>query len=291
MKSSQTATPGLVRPPVQLGDMLIHFLDGGRLKLDGGAMFGIIPKTLWQGLISPDEANRVSLGTTCLVVETEGRRILIETGMGDKYDDKERDIFDLSDFWLLDSLTAARLDPDSIDFVILTHLHFDHAGGATCVRPDGSVQPTFPRARYVVQRGEWDDARTGYCVMANTYREENLAPLEASGCLALVDAEAEIAPGVSVRPLPGHTRHQQGVVIRGGGRTLLHLADMMPTAAHVGLRYNMAYDLQPYDNMRTKERVLDESLSGNWLLVIGQDAGWPLWRPVRDAKRVSLERA
>ncbi len=282
---------GEVRPAMHLGDIRVRFLDGGRLSLDGGAMFGIIPKPLWQRTVRCDERNRISLGTTCLLVETAGRRIIIESGIGSKYDAKDRDIFELSSQCLVDSLGAVGVEQESVDTVILTHLHFDHAGGITSAGADGVVRPTFPRAKVFVQRGEWDDAVSGYCVMTGTYRRENLEPLERDGRLVLLGGDGEIAPGVSVRAVPGHTRHQQGVLIEGGGRALFNPADLIPTAAHIGLRYNMAYDLQPYENMLTKKRVLEEAISGGWTLLLAQDGTWNTWRPTAGAKGVMVERA
>jgi len=273
-----------------LGDVRVRFYCGGRLSLDGGAMFGIIPKPLWSRSVRCDERNRIPLTTTCLLVETAGRRVLIETGVGGKYDAKDREIFALSDAWLLDSLAADGVSVDSIDTVILTHLHFDHAGGVSCLDANGSIVPTFPAARFVVQRGEWDDAVAGHFVMTGTYRRENLEPLEQSGRMELIDGEAEIAPGVSVLPLPGHTRHQQGVLIRGGGRTLLQPADLLPTAAHVGLRWNMAYDLLPYENMRTKSRMLEAAQAGDWTIVTAQDPDWQAWRVQRTDRGFALAR-
>ncbi|MEE8169893.1 MAG: MBL fold metallo-hydrolase, partial [Phycisphaerae bacterium] len=226
----------------KIGRIGVRVLDGGRLKLDGGAMFGIIPKALWQKLTPSDDSNRISLGTNCLLLDTGGKRVLLETGIGDKYDDKERQIFDMSRHWLVDSLHAAGIEPESIDVVVLTHLHFDHAGGATRRNDAGRIEPTFSRATYVVRKGEWEDARSGYTVMTATYRVENLEPLAESGRLTLVEGDAEIAPGVAVRLLPGHTRHHQGVIIQDGGVTAVQPGDLMPTAAHVGLPYNMAYD-------------------------------------------------
>lgn len=279
---------------VNIGDLHLTILSGGRLWLDGGAMFGIIPKPLWSRLVEVDEANRIPLETNCVYIETAGKRILVETGVGPrgKFDDKEQGFFRLGDDWLLDSLAAAGIDPGSIDIVILTHLHFDHAGGGTIADGRGGYRPTFPRARYVVQRGEWQDAVEGHAVMTGTYRRENLAPLEAAGVLALVEGAAEIVPGITVTPLPGHTRHQQAVYFRSGGQTVVQPADLMPTSAHAGIRYNMAYDLLPYENMKNKERVLDDAMRGGWRLLLGQDPRHPLWSVHSDGTgRLSLARA
>ncbi|RIK67155.1 MAG: MBL fold metallo-hydrolase [Planctomycetota bacterium] len=281
-RTGPTATPHRLH----LGDLRMTLLDGGGLWLDGGAMFGIIPKPMWSRLVEVDEANRIPLATTCVLVETGGRRVLIETGVGaaSKYEEKERGFFRLSPFGLMDSLCAAGIDPATIDVVVLTHLHFDHAGGGTVADGRGGFLPAFPRAKYIVQRGEWDDAVNHHAVMTGTYRKENLAPLERAGILSLVEGEAEIAPGVSVRPLPGHTRHQQGVVLRGGGVTIVLPADLMPTSAHVGLRYNMAYDLLPYENMQAKGRLLEEAVRNDWRLLLGQDPHEALWRVALDGK-------
>jgi len=277
---------------IEIGNIKVTLFDGGRLKLDGGAMFGIIPKVLWQKLSPPDDLNRIQLATTCLLIETAGRRVLVETGVGHKYSPKDRDIFGIGPTWILDSLTAARVEPESIDTVVLTHLHFDHAGGATRLNENGQAVPTFPRATYIVQRGEWDDAQNGYYVMNATYRSENLDPLAASGRLKLVEGEGEVAPGICVRPLPGHTRYQQAVIIRSGGRTALQPADLMPTAAHVGIRYNMAYDLLPYDNMQNKKQLLAEAVGGQYLLLLGQDPHHTAFAVRQTAsERYELERA
>ena len=276
---------------MQIGRIKITFLDGGCLRLDGGAMFGIIPKVLWQRVAQPDDKNRIDLATTCLLIETAGRRIIVESGIGNKYGPKDRDIFALSDQWLLDSLAAAKVEPESIDTVILTHLHFDHAGGATRWNSDGRAIPTFPRATYIVQRGEWEDAVNGYYVMTATYRDENLKPLAESGRLKLVEGDGEVLPGVAVRLMPGHTRHQQGVIISDGSQTAIQPGDLMPTSSHVGLRYNMAYDLLPYDNMMNKTRLLEEAVARDWTLLLGQDPHHTAFRPrLEGAGRYSLTR-
>lgn len=275
----------LAHPPcLRLGDLVVTALDGGHVWLDGGAMFGIIPKPVWSKLTEVDEVNRIPLAMTCLLVETAGKRLLIETGAGaqSKYGEKERGFFRFSPHWLVDSLHAAGVEREAIDYVILTHLHFDHAGGGTMADGHSGLCPTFPNARYVVQRGEWEDALAGHAVMTATYRPENLAPLEAAGVLSLVEGEAEIIPGVRVRPMPGHTRHQQGVILSGGGRCAVQPGDLMPTSAHVGLRYNMAYDLLPHENMLTKEGLLESGSDEGWTLLLGQDPRHVAWGVMRD---------
>jgi glyoxylase-like metal-dependent hydrolase (beta-lactamase superfamily II) len=288
-----TARRGPTRDPTRLhfGDMTVTLLDGGELWLDGGAMFGIIPKPLWSKLVEVDDANRIPLGMTCCLVETAGQRVLIETGAGNraKYSEREQGFFRLGEHWILDSLEAIGVARESVDIVITTHLHFDHAGGGTMPDGRGGHEATFPKARYVVQRGEWDDATCGHAVMTATYRKENLAPLEAAGVLSFVDGDAEIVPGVSVIRLPGHTRSQQGVVIESAGQRAVQPGDMLPTAAHVGLPYNMAYDLLPYENVQNKRRLLTDASDGGWILLLGQDPSQVAWRVLRgDGGRFEL---
>ncbi len=275
----------VVDPPrVRVGDLEITLLDGGGLWLDGGAMFGVIPKPMWSKLVEVDEANRIPLATTCCLVEAAGKRVLIETGVGDKskYSEKEQGFFRFDSHWLLDSLQAAGVERESIDIVIPTHLHFDHAGGGTMPDGRGGMQVTFPNARYVVQRGEWGDATGGNAVMTSTYLRENLEPLDQAGVVSLVNGEAQIVPGVSVKPLAGHTRNQQGVIIRSGDQRAVQPGDMLPTAAHVGLRFNMAYDLFPLENVQNKKAILEAASQGGWTLILGQDPEQAVWRVTAD---------
>ena len=278
--------PTAAPPKIRVGDLTIHCLDGGGLWLDGGAMFGIIPKPIWSKLVRVDVVNRIPLATTCFLTDVAGKKVLVETGTGPalKYEDKERGFFSFSDHWIVTSLEAIGVSREQIDLVILTHLHFDHAGGGTMPDGRGGYLPTFPRAKYVVQRGEWDDAVTAHAVMTGTYRPQNLAPLEAAGVLSFVEnSAAEIVPGISVRPMPGHTRHQQAVVLESGGSRAILPADLMPTAAHVGLRYNMAYDLMPFENMVNKKAFLQNATQRGDLLLVGQDPGEVCWRSSRQA--------
>ncbi|MFH1418532.1 MAG: MBL fold metallo-hydrolase [Planctomycetota bacterium] len=280
-------------PKMQLGDLTIKLLDGGELWLDGGAMFGVIPKPVWSKLVEVDESNRIPLAMTCALVETGGKRILIETGAGEPlgYGERERGFFRFRDHWVLDSLEAAGVERGSIDYVILTHLHFDHAGGVTMADGHGGHVPTFPNARYIVQRGEWEDAVNGHAVMRTTYRTENLAPLEEADVLSLADGRAEIVPGISVTPMPGHTRYHQGVVIESGEQRIVQPGDLLPTAAHVGTRYNMGYDLLQHENMEQKGRLLETACEAGSLLLLGQDPTDAIRRIEKGSRGFSLASA
>lgn len=277
-----TPTP----PRIHIGDLTLTLLDGGHLLLDGGAMFGIIPKPLWSRLVHADEQNRIPLATTCFLLETGGKRILVESGVGsiEKFPEKERGFFGLGSHWIGDSLSAIGVERESIDYVVLSHLHFDHCGGCTMPDGRGGCQLTFPRARHIVQQGEWDDAVEGHAVMTGTYRPENLQPLGKSDRFWRLDGDAEIVPGVCVTKMPGHTRHQQGIVFADRDRKAVMPADMMPTSAHAGLRYNMAYDLMPYENMCNKERFLADAVREGWTVLLGQDPANTIWRAEADAR-------
>lgn len=264
-----------------LGGCSVSLLDGGRFKLDGGAMFGIIPKPVWSRAIPADELNRIQLACNCLLVEWEAahqRRVLIETGCGDKYSEKERGFFDIRpQRWLLQSLQAAAIDPRSITDVIVSHLHFDHAGGLTW-EADGRLLPTFPNARVHVQRREYEDAKAGFGAMKTTYRPENIAPLDESDAWCLHDGELECLPGIRLLPTPGHTPGHQSVLVSGRERAVLFAGDAMPTAAHLGAPYNMAYDLYPLENRDSKAKFLRQAADEDWLICIDHEVQAPLVR-------------
>ncbi|MGE0481546.1 MAG: MBL fold metallo-hydrolase [Phycisphaerae bacterium] len=276
---------------VDLGDCVITVLRAGSLRLDGGAMFGIIPKALWSRRTPADGENRISLACNSVLVEwpRSGRRALVETGHGDKYNEKDVRIFAIDPRrWLADALRAADVGPESIEDVILTHLHFDHAGGLTRREAD-RVVPTLPRAAVHVQRREFDDARANFGIMTNTYREENFLPLDASGAWRLHEGAKAACEGVTLRPTPGHTRGHQSVVIAGANRTAVFVGDVMPTRQHVGRPYNMGYDLLPLDNAETKRRLLSEAAERDWLLILDHEPESPLVRVVRDGAWFALE--
>lgn len=301
------ADPNAALPPIDLGDCLVTPLCAGTIWLDGGAMFGIIPKALWSRAYSADEHNRIHLACNSLLVEPRGssRRIIVETGPGSKYSEKEQRLYGIDPTgWLLTNLQtrsrsapgAAPCDPlsagfdrESITDVVLTHLHFDHAGGLTYVDDNRQLRPTFPLAAVHVQRAEFDDARANYGIMTITYREENFRPIDEAGLWRLHDGEAQIAPCVRVVPASGHTRGQQAVFIEGQSRTLAFIGDVMPTRHHIGPAYNMAYDLYPLDNRATKERLLGWVADHDALLALDHDPVAPVVRVRRAGGWFELE--
>ncbi len=270
-------------PRYDLGQCTVTIIDGGHFKLDGGAMFGLIPKALWSRVYPADQQNRIQLACNCLLVEWPGsdRRLLIETGHGPKYGVKEQQIFEIDPGrWLRPALLAAGIAPESITDVTVSHLHFDHAGGLT-FEQDGRLLPTFPKARVHVPRREFEDARAGYGIMTATYREENFRPLDATDAWRLLDGETEIVPGVHSRPTPGHTRGHHSVVVRGSARTLVFGGDLIPTRHHLGAPYNMAYDLFPLENRASKHSLLSWLADCDGLLAIDHEVETPVLRVVK----------
>ncbi|HVU53008.1 MAG TPA: MBL fold metallo-hydrolase [Polyangia bacterium] len=256
-----------------LGDARLTMVNGGNFRLDGGAMHGVVPKTLWSKLVSCDAQNRCEYTTRCLLVEVGGRRLLVETGNGDKFPAKLKDIYGIDhDRSIGDALGEVGLEPASIDTVVMTHLHFDHAGGTTRKTASGALEPVFKRAKHVVQRLEWEDATHPHERNRASYLGENIGPLSDAGLLQLVDGEAEIAPGVRVLPTPGHTRGHQSVLIGAeGGPRALFLGDVVPTAVHTRLPWVMAYDLDPARTLETKRALFRRALEESWLLLWGHD--------------------
>jgi len=252
----------------------VETVDAGTLRVDGGAMFGAVPKEMWRRRAEPDERNRILLAMRCLYVETPDARVLVDTGAGNKGAPEVLAAWDLrnegSPTRLEESLRHLGVEPGDVDIVLLTHLHFDHAGGAT--RRDGDrIVPSFPRARHIVRRGEWEVARSGDRRVAAAYDPDDTRPLEMHGLLELVEGETEVVPGVRLVDMPGHTRDHQGVLIDVGDGTVCYPADLVPTAAHVPVSWIMAYDLEPLVTWKEKERWLTRAGAGGWRLVFEHD--------------------
>jgi glyoxylase-like metal-dependent hydrolase (beta-lactamase superfamily II) len=258
-----------------LGDFRLHVLEAGMQRLDGGAMFGVVPKPLWERRISADTRNRIPLGLRCLLVETPAALVLIDNGVGNKEDAKFCDIYGIENAGaptrLEDALRAAGFRPDDVDIMIDTHLHFDHAGGNTYRDEEGALQLSFPRARYFVQKGEWEFAHLRNERIRASYLPHNIDPVHAAGRLELVEGEREIVPGITVWPTPGHTPHHQSVVIRSGAEAAIFLADVMPTASHLPLPWVMAYDVEPLRTLETKRELLSRARREDWLFVFEHD--------------------
>jgi glyoxylase-like metal-dependent hydrolase (beta-lactamase superfamily II) len=281
-----------------------HLLDAGRQWLDGGAMFGVVPKPLWERRIVPDESNRIPLAMRCLLVEHDAGPVLVDTGLGNKEKKKFRDIYGVTNggstgpTLLEDALAEAGCSPADVRWVINTHLHFDHAGGNTHVvrrgeeglgsgEEDGAkkeVRLSFPNATYVVQRGELGFARRANERTTASYLGPNFDPVDAAGRWQLVDGETELLPGLRLVPTPGHVPWHQSILLTGGGETLCYLGDLVPTAAHLPLPWIMGYDLEPLVTLETKRGLLGRAEAEGWLLAFEHDPVHGLGRVVTDGK-------
>jgi len=257
---------------LSLGDFFVWGLSEGCFFLDGGAMFGVVPKVLWEKKAPADPRNRIKLGLNSLLVKTPQALVLVETGIGTKGGER------LSDFYnprlepgLLPSIAAAGYRPEDIDYVVNTHLHFDHCGGNTSFGESGSLSPTFPRARYVLQQKEWEDALNPTDRDRASYLQQNFAPLKSAGRVRFVDGDAGIVPGVDVVVTAGHTRAHQSVRVRSRGQTLFYLGDLVPTTAHVPLAYVMSYDLFPVETLKTKKRIYERAIREDWIMAFVHD--------------------
>jgi glyoxylase-like metal-dependent hydrolase (beta-lactamase superfamily II) len=256
-----------------LGDARLTSLEGGSFRLDGGAMHGVVPKTLWSKLVSCDALNRCQYSTRCLLVEVGDRRVLIETGNGDKFPPKLKEIYGIDhDRAIGDALREVGLEPDAIDVVVMSHLHFDHSGGTIRRGAGGALEPVFRRARHVLQAREWEDATHPHERNRASYLAENIFPLQESGLLQIVDGETEIAPGVRVVPTPGHTAGHQSVLLGPpGDPRAIFLGDVAPTAVHTRLPFVMGYDLDPARTVETKRTLFQRAIAEDWIVLWGHD--------------------
>ncbi len=275
-----------------VGSIRIHGIEAGVQQLDGGAMFGVVPKPLWERRIPADLRNRIPLALRCLLVEAPNALVLIDTGIGNKYDEKFADIYGVSNAGdptrLEDGIRHAGFEPSDVDIVLSTHLHFDHAGGNTMRRDDGAVVPSFPNARYVVQRGELDFAYSPNERIRASYLVDNIDAVTDADLWDLVDGVAEVTEGVRVLPTPGHTPYHQSVMIESEDETACYLADVCPTSAHVPLPWIMGYDLEPLVTLESKRGLWTRALDEDWLLVFEHDPRVPWGRLDPEADRPRL---
>ena len=258
------------------GDLRITILSAGTLWLDGGAMFGVVPKVLWAKLRPLDERNRIRLGMNVVLVEDGTRRTLIDNGAGTKWDAKQRDIYGFTLRSPEEFLEPAGLTPADVDIVLDSHLHFDHAGGNTAFDAAGRVVPSFPNARYVVQEGELAFARSDNERIRASYIRDNFEPVDAAGMFDFVTGDARVEDRIEVLLAPGHTPFLHVPVIRTGEHTIAFLADLVPTASHVPFPYIMGYDLEPLRTIESKKRILGMAAREGWRLVFEHDDDMPL---------------
>ncbi len=257
---------------MRLGDIELFNLTDGHFRLDGGAMFGIVPKPLWEESSPPDPQNRILLNLGVLLIRARGTNILVDSGAGNKHDTKAQEMYAIEHQPSLeDSMGSVKLTKEDIDIVINTHLHFDHAGGNTLCKPDGSLVQAFPRARYYIQEGEWEAAFSRNERTRRSYHLEDFEPLQEFQCVTLLNGDADILPGVRVLKTPGHTEHHQCVVIHSRGETAIFLGDLIPTASHVPLPYIMGYDILPLVTLETKRRILQQAWDEHWLVIFQHD--------------------
>jgi glyoxylase-like metal-dependent hydrolase (beta-lactamase superfamily II) len=257
---------------MKLGNVTVDILNDGFWRSDGGAMFGVVPKVMWERKLAPDDRNRVSMALRCLLIRDGRSTILVDTGIGDKLSPKDREIFAVArGEGLLGELAVHGIEPEDVDVVVDTHLHFDHAGGNT-IRCRESFVPTFPRAEYWIQRREWLDATNPNERTRSTYLPENLYPIESSGRMRLVDGPVQIAPGVSWFMAPGHTVSHTCVLVEAAERSVLFTVDVCPFVAHLErIAWIPAVDLEPLVAMETKRSIIADALATDRLIVFDHD--------------------
>jgi glyoxylase-like metal-dependent hydrolase (beta-lactamase superfamily II) len=286
--------------PFQLGQFRCHLLEAGMQRLDGGAMFGVVPRSLWAKRVPPDERNRIPLAMRCLLVEHADGLVLVDTALGNKEDAKFHEIYGIENAGLEgatqleDALAQAGFLPKDVRWVVNTHLHFDHAGGNTTLDPElvndprRHVRPAFPNATYVVQRQELEFARHTNERTRASYLPPNFEPVAAAGRWRLTEGDGEILPGISVRLTPGHVPWHQSVVLSSQGETAVFLGDVIPTSAHLPLPWIMGYDLEPLRTLESKRALLRDAAAGGWWLIFEHDPQVAAGRAVAEDKGVGL---
>jgi len=253
---------------MKLGKFEINVLHDGYFRLDGGAMFGVVPKVLWDRLEPADDFNRILLSVNPILVRTGEHTLLIDTGTGSKYSSRELEIYQIElPRMLVPELHRLELNAEQVDLVINSHLHFDHIGGNTYRDETGKVRPTFPKARYVMQKAEYEDAISPSTRTHASYNPDDIVPLQEAGQIFLIDGDVEIVPGIRSRVTGGHTRSHQIIEIESEGEKALFLADLIPTSSHIKPPYVMGYDLFPADTTHFKETLLREAAERNYLLI------------------------
>lgn len=258
---------------MKIGKYDIFHVDAGRFRLDGGAMFGVIPKVLWERKSPADDKNRIGMAANLLLLISEDKKILIDTGIGYKSDDKFKQIYaiDYSEYDLNRSLENLNVTPADITDVILTHFHFDHVGGSTRYNENGKAVPTFPNAKFYVQKKQLEWAKNPIEKDRASFLKENFLPLEDSRQLEILEEDGELFPGIELIIVNGHTTAQQLVLIKSDNKKLLFAADLIPRASHIPIPWVMGYDNEPLKTIQEKKDILARALAENWLIFFEHD--------------------
>jgi glyoxylase-like metal-dependent hydrolase (beta-lactamase superfamily II) len=260
--------------PLTLGDFELSIISDGTYYLDGGAFFGVVPKVLWERRVQADEKNRITSGLNSLLIRTGEKNVLIETGIGNKLNEKQTKIHG-NNPQLLDNLHKAGLAPEDIDIVINSHLHFDHCGWNT-IRRNNEIVPTFPKAKYYAQAGEYEHGQLQLDRDRVSYLDENYGPLVRSGQMTLLRGDSEILPGIHSRIYSGHTANMQAILVESQGQTACYTGDLVPTTFHLDPTWVMAFDLYPLETIENRKRLYSEALPNNWLLIFTHDPKTPM---------------
>jgi glyoxylase-like metal-dependent hydrolase (beta-lactamase superfamily II) len=257
---------------MKFGSFEIHSVSDGFFRLDGGAMFGVVPRVIWERNNPPDDKNRILLGLNPFLIITEQRKILVDTGIGNKDDAKFCSLYAVDRKPTIEeSLAKLNLSVNDINIVVSTHLHWDHAGGNTTKGVDGKIRATFPNATYMIQRGEWEEATTPNERTRGSYHQEDFLPLKQAGQLELIVGDTPVEDGIDIITIPGHNRHFQTVLISSKNQKAIFLGDLIPTASHLSYPYIMGYDLFPLETLKAKKRLLQRAVEENWLLIFEHD--------------------
>ena len=257
---------------MKLGRFEIHSVSDGFFRLDGGAMFGVVPRAIWEKTNPPDDKNRILLGINPLLIITEKRKILVDTGIGNKDDAKFCSLYAVDRKPTMEeSLAKLNLSVNDINIVVSTHLHWDHAGGNTTQGTDGKTRPAFPNAKYIIQRGEWEEATTPNERTRGSYHQEDFLPLKQAGQLELIAGDTPVEDGIDIITIPGHNRHFQTVLISSNNQKAIFLGDLIPTASHLLYPYIMGYDLFPLETLKAKKELLQRAAEEDWLLIFEHD--------------------
>ena len=272
---------------MDLGNWQLDSVNGGRFRLDGGVMFGVVPRQLWQNVAAPDADNRIACANHCILARDGRQTVLIDTGYGGKYAPLDRRFYQMQDGEpLLESLNALQVAPEDIDTVVFSHLHFDHVGGATRFDAQQRRIPTFPRARHFVGSWEWEDAMvTAAPELDTAYPREEILPLYETGQLFVVNDSQTIVPGLRARVTGGHTRGHLALIFESGRETAIYPGDLCPSTAHLRQMWHLAYDVYPLETRRRKPELLGEAADRNWWVLWNHDPTVAVSRVVRDAKR------